>query len=41
MKDKEEQIKQEFPNEYNAYYKNKNLFLMEKGNTINKIKIFK
>ncbi len=23
MKDKEEQIKQEFPNEYNAYYKNK------------------
>lgn len=23
MKDKEEQIKQEFPNEYNAYYKSK------------------
>ena len=33
MKDKEEQIKQEFPNEYNAYYKNKKPISNEKKET--------
>ena len=33
MKDKEEQIKQEFPSEYNAYYKNKKPISNEKKET--------
>ena len=33
MKDKEEQIKQEFPNEYNDYYKNKKSVSNEKKET--------
>ena len=33
MKDKEEQIKQEFPNEYNNYYKNKKSVSNEKKET--------
>ena len=33
MKDKEQQIKQEFPNDYNAYYKNKNIVKNTKKET--------
>ena len=49
MKDKEEQIKQEFPNEYNAYYKSKKPVKNTKKDTpltklkslnINKKKVF-
>ena len=34
MKDKEQQIKQEFPNDYNAYYKNKNIVKNTKNHEV-------